>query len=300
MARLETLAGRPYAWASRLALSSVPFMPPSVRRHFLFVVCQHRFGHFRSPRTFSEKVNWRILHDRRDIIALSCDKLWMKERARRLGVRVPKHLWSGVDVAELAAVELPERWVLKANHGSDRVYFGHGQVRDVTSLRAATAGWTANSRPARYGEWAYSKARPLLIVEEMLGDGDASPPDYKFFVFEGKPVLIVMETDRFSGHRRRFYSPSWEPLELQLGQLGAFTHLRPLAAATPKPATLATMLATATVLAEGYEFMRVDLYSIRGEVYAGELTPYPGGGLTRFWPHAFDVELGSHWRLPAV
>src|SRR3982750_723333 len=34
------------------------------------------------PRTFTEKLNWRITLDRRELLAPTCDKLAMKEHAR--------------------------------------------------------------------------------------------------------------------------------------------------------------------------------------------------------------------------
>jgi hypothetical protein len=59
------------------------------------------------------------------------------------------------------------------------------------------------------------------------------------------------------------------------------------------------MLATAAKLGSGFDFIRVDLYNILGEVYFGEFTPYPGSGLCRFVPASFDTELGARWTLPS-
>jgi hypothetical protein len=42
--------------------------------------------------------------------------------------------------------------------------------------------------------------------------------------------------------------------------------------------------------------VRVDLYDTGGHVYFGELTHYPGGGLVRIRPRAFDRALGDLWR----
>ncbi len=281
---------------SRTLLSGVDLLPTYARRQILFIICQHRVGHFRHPRTFSEKVNWRLLYDRRPLLATACDKLAAKDRAQRLGLRAPKTIWQGVDVAELAGLRLPERWVLKPNHGCGLIYLGNGPVRDIEELRSRTRHWAGESAEARKGEWAYTRARRLLLVEEMVGAEATPPADYKVFVFHGEPRLISVERDRFVRHCRRFYTPDWQPLT---AQLGVGWRIRPLAEIEPRPPSLPKMLAAARLMAGSFDFVRVDLYSIGEEVFVGELTPYPGGGLARFWPRRLDSELGDLWKLPA-
>lgn len=51
-------------------------------------------------------------------------------------------------------------------------------------------------------------------------------------------------------------------------------------------------------LAAGWDFMRVDFYSVADEVWFGEFSPYPGGGMMRFKPSSFDDVIGSWWRFP--
>ncbi len=276
----------------------LPLLPVRWRRQVLYGFSQHRWGDFSDPTTFSEKINWRIIHDRRPLLRDTCDKLRMKELATRVGVSVPETLWSGTDLGELTSVRLPSRWVLKANHSSGRIHFGQGEVRNPRPLIKATRAWLRPSLPARFGEWAYLNARPLFVLEEDLSRGGQAPVDYKFFVFADQVPLIVVESDRYSNHVRRFYRPPWEPLEAQLAHVGWSTVLRPLAKVMASPPTLAAMLDAALKLGRGFDFMRVDLYSVDDQVYAGELTPYPGGGLPRFVPRSLDEELGSYWELP--
>jgi len=57
------------------------------------------------------------------------------------------------------------------------------------------------------------------------------------------------------------------------------------------------MLEIAAVLGSAFDFVRVDLHEVAGEVWFSELTPYPGGGLDRFDPD-LDRLLGSWWQLP--
>jgi hypothetical protein len=261
-------------------------LPLRLKRAVLF-----RRAHGRRPgrRTFTDKVNWRVVHDRRPLIGQLGDKLAMQAHAARVlpALRVPRVVWTGTDVAELAAADLPERWVLKPNHGTTRVHIGTGRP-GVTDLRRITSGWLDEPLFRSRGEWVYSQARRLLIVEEFLGSGEP-PVDFKFLVFGGRVELVQVDTGRFGEHRRRLYTPHWTPVDVDEA-------VAPGPVTLP-PASLAEMTAVAEALGAAFDFIRVDLYDVDGQVWFGELTPYPGGGLDRFDP-VLDERLGALWQLP--
>ncbi len=134
----------------------------------------------------------------------------------------------------------------------------------------------------------------MLVAEERLGAPGTSPADYKFYVFGGEVAEIQVDTDRHTAHRRRFYrSPDWHPIDAVFG-------VHPAAALESRPENLDTMLAIASELGRPFDFMRVDLYSVEGDVFFGELTPYSGSGLEAMEPPHFDLELGSKWDLPSL
>ena len=280
-------------WAAR---SAVYGLPVGLERRLLFVYYNRKLPRFSRPVTFSDKVNWRILNDRRELLEWTCDKLAMKEYAGNAGLelRVPRTIWSGSDLRELSAVDLPSHWVLKPNHRSGLIYFGSGQA-DQRELSRVTAGWLDRFESSKMREWAYGRARPMFLVEELLGPPGSPPPDYKIFVFDGEPDLIEM-VNRYDGNQQRLYRTDWTPLEVLYGPQG----IAPIA---PPPPGLDRMLDIARQLGKPFDFIRVDLYDlcdVDGSIVFGELTPYPCGGLERFRPASFDVELGEKWRLPAL
>lgn len=277
--------------APDLMRSAIYKLPIAARRRALFVWTHQRLPNLRSPRTFNEKINWRILNDRRPVLEWTCDKLAMKEYVRSVpGIHLPQVLWTGTDLRELAAAGLPEHWVLKPNHRSGLVHFGHGRP-DVQELSSITAAWHRPAEAESLGEWAYSKARRLLLAEEFIGTPGSPPTDYKFFVFDGTVAAIQVDFSRHSAHTRRMYLADWSPLNVQYGG-------RPLAPPSPAPPVLDRMLAAAAALGAAFEFIRVDLYNVGDRIYFGEFTPYPSGGLARFTPASFDAELGARWNLP--
>ncbi|HEV2639116.1 MAG TPA: ATP-grasp fold amidoligase family protein [Actinocrinis sp.] len=272
-------------------------LPTGLERRLLFVYHNRKLPHFSKPVTFSDKVNWRILHDRRPLLEWTCDKLAMKDYAEKAGLerlRAPRTIWSGSDLSELRTADLSEHWVLKPNHRSGLIYFGTGPA-DLRELSTVTATWLDPFESSKMREWAYATARPLFLVEELLGPPGSPPPDYKIFVFDGQPDLIEM-VNRYDGNQQRLYRADWTPLDVLYGP----QEIAPIA---PRPPELDRMLDIARRLGEPFDFIRVDLYDLSdvdGSIVFGELTPYPCGGLERFRPASFDVELGRKWQLPTL
>lgn len=269
-------------------------LPLTTRRRYLYLAGHGRLPRLRDPQTFGEKINWRILHDRRPVLAWTCDKLAMKEHAALLqeeaGLSVPETLWYGDDLKEVAGRVYDRAWVLKPNHRSGLVRFGSASETIDARTIAATKSWLRDDQTVLLGEWAYSQARRLYLIEEAIGGGEVQD-DYKFLVFNGKVAAVSVDSGRFTRqHARTFYSPDWEPL--------------PVAAAvgngepTPPPENLGALLHAAEVLGRPFDFMRVDLYNVDGAIWFSEYTPYPGGGVLPFEPREFDAWLGEQWTLP--
>jgi hypothetical protein len=239
-------------------------------------------------------MHWRILHDRRPILAWTGDKLAMKDEAARRapGIRIVEPVWVGTDVRELAGLDLPDRWILKPNHTSGRFLVGAGPVDhgEAERLRALTAPWMDRREYVRLREWAYSLAKPVFLVEPFLGPGPDAPADYKIMVFDGVPRIVHYVTDRLRGSIRSFFTPAWEFVDLR--------SVGPSDPTAPKPPHVDRVLAAAAELGREFDHIRVDLYEVDGEVWFGEYTAYSWSGLQAFEPASIDQEWGSWWRLP--
>jgi hypothetical protein len=283
------------AWRTAAGDRALRRLPVSVRRRWFYLRVHGRWLRLHRPVRFSEKVNWRIARDDRAVLAGTCDKLAMKVFARQccgdLPLRVPLTYWSGTDIGQLAAVELPARWVIKPNHRSGLVLLGGG-APDIPELRAQTRGWLHEVNWSLLGEWAYRDAQRAILVEEWIGAAEATPTDYKVFVFHGEPRIVQVDENRHADLKRRFYTADWTPLPTISGS--------PPAPAREAPPELGSLLAIAARLGRAFDYMRVDLYIAGSEIWFGELTPYPGGGLVPFRPADLDVTMGGWWQLPSL
>jgi hypothetical protein len=241
--------------------------------------------------TFNDKITYRRLRVRDPSIARCCDKLRTRAYVLdRLGTgSVPELLWVGDDPSEVA--RRPGPYVLKANHGSAMVEFvGEGTLPSTDQLRES-ARWLAVDYGRRFHEWGYGTARRLVLAEELLRnpDGTYPPPDFKLFMFDGNVAFIEVVPGASSEHGWALMRPDWTCAARSPN--GTADERNP-----DRPPNLQAMLETASHLAQGWDFLRVDLYDTGDRVLVGELTPYPGGGNARFSDARLNTDLGRMWR----
>lgn len=270
-------------------------LPLGLRRQFVHLVRHRQYLHLKEPRTFNEKLSWRMVYDRCDALKLTCDKKAMKvlahERAGDL-VRVPRTIWSGRDLRELTEVDLPQHWVLKPNHRSGIVYFGQGHANTMM-LTQITSGWLDEVNWRIRGEWAYAEAEPTFLVEEVIGVPGTPPTDYKFEVFDGVARMVGVYHGRFDGLRANLFDRNFEPLGVRFATIPPLTENEVV-----KPRNYDRMLEAAERISAGFDYLRVDMYDTGDEAWFGETTPYSGGGGYAFHPRSYDLVLGSYWTLP--
>ncbi len=245
-----------------------------------------------SPRTFSEHLNHKKLFDRRPILTQLADKYAVRRYvAERVGAEFLPDLYlvtQNPDQIQLSA--LPERFVIKATHGSGwSIIVTDKSTADEEAIRCRCATWLKKNYYELKREWCYKDIQPRIIVEAFLGDSDGRVPvDYKLFCFDGSAKLIQVDIGRFESQRRYFYDLQWHRVDVKLTHTPGEGQLR-------RPDNLEQIIQTAESLADGLDFVRVDLYSVQQQVYFGEMTNYPGRGFSPFEPSEWDAILGSFW-----
>lgn len=261
----------------------------------LFLRTHRRLPRLRKPRTLSEKMNWRILYDRRPEIAWTCDKLESKRRVAAAcpSIRIPQVHWSGTDLGQLAEVDLPENWVLKPNAGCGHVLKGRGRIggEELPELFRLTEGWLDQDIPRQTGEWAYSRANRCFLVEDLVGSGSESPTEHKALVIDREVVAWSVVRSGQGRPRVSLFSPGWQRLDVQLAGYGPCGEVA-------CPALIERMNEAAKAITGDLDLLRVDLYESSGELWFGETTLYPNSGLIRYVPEEVNLAWGDLWKLP--
>lgn len=255
---------------------------------------------FENPKTFTEKIQWLKLYNRKPEYTTMVDKYAVKDYVA--SIIGPEYIIPTIGVwntpEEIDWETLPSRFVLKTTHGGG----GGGVVicKDKNTFDKADAimKLSKNLKGDIYRtrrEWPYKNVPHRIIAEEFMEEtgyhGDLA--DYKFFCFNGEPKYCQVIRDRNTKETIDFYDMEWNHQN--------FVGLNPIAqnGTTPvaQPENLKVMQDVCRRLAKGIPFVRVDLYVINGKEYFGELTFFPASGLGSFSPDQWNEKLGDLLKL---
>ena len=199
-----------------------------------------------------------------------------------------KLLWHGTRAERIPFDALPLNFVIKASHGSGHVLRIRGAADRDEVVRDASA-WLVANYYWRYREFQYFHIPPRLLVEEFLENADgAEALIHRFWCFHGTPRLVNL--GNFTRSMSPFYDLEWNRIDLVL------KHRAP-PPPIEKPRNFDQMITIAARLAEGLDFVRVDLFNVDGKIYFNELTFTPAAGKLHFSPTDWDVTLGCMWTL---
>lgn len=243
------------------------------------------------PKTFNEHLQRYKIDARNPDMVRAADKYLLRDYVgQRLGDGYCAALLARWDDPETATCAgLPTSFVVKASHGSGLNHIVHDGALTDERLRERLRAWSKVNYYWRRREWVYRDMTPSYFAEEFLGDRRQPPDDYKAFVFDGRVQFFQVDVDRFTGHRRAIVDREWQPIEVE------YQYPRPQRAPA-RPYVMDDMIRIAESLAEGFRFVRVDMFALPGRLVVGEMTFYPEGGFGRFGSKDQDLLLGAYWK----
>lgn len=258
---------------------------------FLMFIVKHKYiPRLRNPRSISEKINYIKLYNRNPLRKKVVDRLEVRKYIKNFNTecKLPEILWHGVEFNTDIWNSLPSEFVIKANHGSKMTLIVDKNKLEFSKVRDIVHDWLKKDYSSYGREWMYEDLDKYLLVEEKLNVNGEIPPDFKFFVLNGKVELVQVDLDRFGSHRRNIYSRDFIKLNATYGH--------PSGDNNEKPKGYYTAVRIAEDLSIDFDFIRVDLYFVNGDIYFGELTNTPENGFVKFTPRSLDFELGA--KLP--
>lgn len=257
----------------------------------------------RNPRSFNEKLQWLKVYDRNSLYTTMVDKLSAKEFAANIiGQRhiIPTYgVWD--TPAEIDFDMLPQQFVLKVTHDSGGLVI----CRDRTQFDKEQAVRKLEKSLQRdyyrvHREWPYKNVRRRVFAEAYMEDEQCGQglTDYKFFCFNGHPrfLYISQGLEEHATAKISFFDFNGKQLPFSRSDY------RPFSGDMVLPSNFEEMISLAEKIAKvvSNPFVRVDLYSIQGEIYFSEITFYPCSGMIPFKPLDWDYELGTWIDLPQI
>lgn len=260
-----------------------------------------KLGHWpnlKNPRRFTEKVQLYKLYYRNPDVPICSDKYAVRGYIERKGlghILIP--LLGVYDRAEdIDFSSLPQRFVIKTNDGGGgyNILICRDKAGlDIPKVVKEVDSWLDKKSINGGREWGYSLIdKSVVLVEEFLEDSAAPEQtidDFKFYCFHGKIFCVQHDVGRYQdNHTRTFYDADWNNLHVNM-------LISDNENPEPRPENFEEMKAVALRLAEDFPHVRVDLYSVNGKVYFGELTFYTGAGYNRVSPDSFDFDMGDQF-----
>lgn len=248
----------------------------------------------KNPVTYNEKLQWVKLYYKNPLLPKLVDKYTVRKYIEKKAPETLTHLyWNGFDANEIPWNKLPDKFVIKATHGSGfNIICTDKKKLNKQKVIEELNSWLKTKFLKCYGEWFYGAERPRIIIEEYLdNETGKTPEDYKILCFDGKAKYIIVDTDRFIEHKRNVYDLNWNFLR---DVTMDFQNDKPI----KKPANLEELIRYAELFSKDFPHVRVDLYDVGGKIYFGEMTFTNGAGFDPIKPYEFDVELGSYLIIP--
>jgi hypothetical protein len=262
--------------------------------HLVFFAVHRYWPDFRRPRSFNEKVCAKKLYDRNPVLPVLADKHRARDFVReRLGpdgetILIPQ-LCSTDDPDTIDFDALDGDYVIKANHGCSMMAFHRaGEPIDEELLRARMKLWMVQDYGVWLNEWGYYDIPRRIVIERFLQDSEGNPPsDLRIFCFSGVCKMIRVTYGYLGTYQLADFDRNLNRLDVRQGHSEVGDR--------EFPENIHEMIAIAERLSAGFDLLRVDLYSVNGKIYLGELTNYPRSGLSRIRPRKMDWDLGQLW-----
>ena len=250
-----------------------------------------------NPKTYTEKLQWLKLYDRRPEYTRMVDKYAVKEYiARTIGPEYVIPLLGVWDrVEDIDFEKLPRQFVLKTTHDSGwNVICRDKETLDIPAVKRKLRHYLKRNYYGHNREWPYKHVPHRIIAEQYMEDSrQGELRDYKFFTFGGEPRVLYIAQGRGKG------SPTVADFfDMDFNHL-PFTIDHDMAPVPPeKPVNFERMKELATRLSAGTPQLRVDFYEVDGRVYFGEMTFFHCTGTAPFHPDEWDRTFGDWVTLP--
>lgn len=278
------------------------FIPDKLMLKIQYRIKTGRSLNLKKPERFTEKIQWYKLNYRNSLMHQCVDKYLVRNYIISKGLEnilVPL-IGKYDSIDDINWDEIPTKCVVKTTHGSGGLNVIICSDKNKMSMNKVRDRLSYVPRPVKKNtlgrEWAYYGLQPGIIIEELLvnrENPEAGINDYKVFCYNGHAKYIVVDIDRYIGHKRNFYDRNWNNLHVTSDCPASDYEIK-------KPENLDEMLHIAEKLSSDFPYVRVDLYDIDGKIYFGELTFYPWSGYVQFEPDSFDYELGKIFEITDI
>lgn len=275
-------------------LKLLNFIPDNIMLKIQYKIKTGRSLNLKNPKRYTEKIQKYKIYYRNPILIECVDKYNVRKFVKEKGLsNILNELYGVYDSTDKIDFDkLPNEFILKTTNGSETNIICNDKSKLNIEDTKKKLDFFLNRETINAGrEWAYNNVKPLIICEKLLKpSNNADLMDYKFICFRGKVECIIVDSDRFTDHKRNFYDINWNKIEVE-------SDCKNIEKEIKKPKELRKMIKIVEILSKDFPHVRVDLYNFDEKIIFGELTFYPWSGYVNFKPDEFDYKLGKNFNL---
>lgn len=242
-----------------------------------------------NPRSLNEKLQWLKLNYWPNCEKAICcaDKYAIRDYIKSLGKSelLNDLLFVWDDVNQIEWAELPNKFVIKCNHGCCyNIICKNKNELDEKETKLIISKWLSEDFSKINAELHYSKIKRKIICEKFL-DGEII--NYNIYVFNGKAKFFSVAGGLGDGigEHLTYYNID--------GSIASFKNKNYPTRENVLSPLLTEMIKTAEYLSKDFPMVRVDLFDIKGKIILSELTFTPGSALIPFDSIEADFILGE-------
>ena len=226
--------------------------------------------------TFQDKLNYLLIHESPEDKASIVDKILLRNYSEKiLGKNIcPPILKIYNNVEEINLEELPDKFVLKCNHGSGMNIICEDKSKfDSTNAKLIIKEWMNINYGLLKFEYQYLNIKRKIFAEKFL---EKEIINYKFSCFNGEPKLIRVKGKINWTNLYNIYYTNWTISNIELDDNRyVVTNI------FKKPINLEKMIEYSKLLSSNFCYSRVDFYEVNGNVLLGEITFSPFNNMVK-------------------
>ena len=240
--------------------------------------------------TIQDKLNYLLVYDFPENKSRYVDKILLREYSKEIlgkDICVPiLKIYNNTD--EIDINELPQKFILKCNHGSAmNIVCKNKALFNLNHAKQILKNWMNINYGLLGFEYQYLNVKRKIFAEKYLTDDII---DYKINCFNGEPKFIRVKKHINGANVNNIYDLNWTLTDLDFNYSD---FVRNASINFSKPINFEKMLKYARLLSSRFIFCRVDFYEVNKTIYLGELTFAPANIKMKYNNRKTSIYLGS-------
>lgn len=247
-----------------------------------------------NPLGYAEKIQYRKLYEKNQKYVRCSDKYHVRNYVeKKIGIKYLKPLFVvSKEIDSINISDLPHSFVVKCNHGSGmNIFIWNKKAVDWLDIKKTINKWMKINYYIYSREWQYKNIKPLVMIEKLIIQNNNIPLDIHFHCYKGEVEYIGIPYCPYTENSAHivfdknnqmigFVSKKNKIFDYSVDNLFCIDEAKRIA----------------SLLSEGFDYVRVDLMIVENIIYFSEMTFTPGSGFEKGYDEIHE-KLSEKWEI---